>query len=106
MLVSVRDSRAQVNRGDFEYLGRTLYHSIRERKRKRDDVCSVLWDGVELQLENIRHELLAKGNLFQCPVAILALRSAMRVFPASEPGPTRTAHIKALSASPFAEHNH
>ena len=106
MLVSVRDSRAQVNRGDFEYLGRTFYHSIRERKRKRDDVCSALWDRVELQLENIRHELMAKGNLFQCSVTILALWSAMRVFPASEPSPTRPTQIKALSASAFAEHNH
>jgi hypothetical protein len=61
---------------------------------------------VQLQLENIRHKLVAEGNLFQCPAALLALRCSVALLAVTESSSTTAAEIEALSASALAEYNH
>jgi len=106
MLVAVSHCRIEVNWGDFQHFRRALYNRISKRERERDEIRSNLWSAVELQLKNIRHELLTQRNVLKHSVTILALRCLMVVLALAESSSTTAAEIETVSTPTLAEYNH
>ena len=107
VLIAVGDSRTEVIGRNFEHFGCSFDDGVRERERKGNNVRSVLWGGVELQLEYIGLELVAEGDLLQRPPAILALWCFVGgLLEASESGSTSAAQIKTFPAQTFAQNCH